>query len=388
MSIIDLAVSPTAAPSDLDPRARALRDEVLRRLAATVGKDRNTASERDWFVAVALATRDRIVNDWMRFGAERLSRESPPRLLSVAGIPDRPPADRRAHQSRPGRADARGARRPRHRPRQIAQCRAGRGARQRRPRAPRRLFHGEHGDARPSPPTAMASATTTACSARPSPTAGSTNIPRTGWISAIRGSSPAPRSIYNIGFGGDVDGAPRPTTARLAQSGVRRETVEAVAYDTPVVGWRGTARQYACGCGRRARRTRCASTSSTPAIMSARWPIRCARNSISKILYPSDSTPAGQELRLRQEYFFASASLQDLIRRHLKQNGDIRNAADKVAIQLNDTHPAIGVAELMRLLVDVHGARLERRLGDHPGDLLLHQPHPAARGAGDLAGRR
>jgi len=77
--------------------------------------------------------------------------------------------------------------------------------------------------------------------------------------------------------------------------------------------------------------------------------------SISKVLYPSDSTPAGQELRLRQEYFFASASLQDLIRRHMKQSGDIRKLSDKVAIQLNDTHPAIGVAELMRLLVDVHG---------------------------------
>jgi len=58
VSIIDLAVSPTPAPSDLDPRARALRDEVLRRLAATVGKDKAAASPRDWFVAAALATRD------------------------------------------------------------------------------------------------------------------------------------------------------------------------------------------------------------------------------------------------------------------------------------------------------------------------------------------
>ena len=82
--------------------------------------------------------------------------------------------------------------------------------------------------------------------------------------------------------------------------------------------------------------------------------------SISKVLYPSDSTPAGQELRLRQEYFFASASLQDLMRRHLEQNGDIETLAEKAAIQLNDTHPAIGVAELMRLLVDVHGVAWDR----------------------------
>ena len=76
--------------------------------------------------------------------------------------------------------------------------------------------------------------------------------------------------------------------------------------------------------------------------------------SISKILYPSDETPAGQELRLRQEYFFAAASLADLLRRHMQQNGDIRSLPERVAIQLNDTHPAIAVAELMRILLDVH----------------------------------
>ncbi|MFX9180948.1 glycogen/starch/alpha-glucan phosphorylase, partial [Acinetobacter baumannii] len=67
---------------------------------------------------------------------------------------------------------------------------------------------------------------------------------------------------------------------------------------------------------------------------------------------PSDSNPAGQELRLRQEFFFASASLQDLIRRHFQAHADIRTLPDKVAIQLNDTHPTIAIIELMRLLVD------------------------------------
>ena len=79
--------------------------------------------------------------------------------------------------------------------------------------------------------------------------------------------------------------------------------------------------------------------------------------SISKVLYPSDATPAGEELRLRQEYFFASASLQDLVRRHLDQHASIESLADKVAIQLNDTHPAIAVTELMRILIDLHGIR-------------------------------
>ncbi len=76
---------------------------------------------------------------------------------------------------------------------------------------------------------------------------------------------------------------------------------------------------------------------------------------ISWVLYPNDSTPAGRELRLRQEYFFTSASLQDILARHLAEHGRLTNLADKVAIHLNDTHPAIGVAELMRLLVDEHG---------------------------------
>ena len=76
---------------------------------------------------------------------------------------------------------------------------------------------------------------------------------------------------------------------------------------------------------------------------------------ISWVLYPNDSTPAGRELRLRQEYFFVAASMQDLIARHLGEHGTLANLADKVAIHLNDTHPAIGVAELMRLLCDEHG---------------------------------
>jgi glycogen phosphorylase len=75
---------------------------------------------------------------------------------------------------------------------------------------------------------------------------------------------------------------------------------------------------------------------------------------ISWVLYPNDSTPAGRELRLRQEYFFVAASVQDLICRHLSEHPTLANLADKVAIHLNDTHPAIGVAELMRVLCDEH----------------------------------
>ncbi len=76
---------------------------------------------------------------------------------------------------------------------------------------------------------------------------------------------------------------------------------------------------------------------------------------ISWVLYPNDSTPAGRELRLKQEYFFVAASIQDLIKRHLDEHPTLANLADKVAIHLNDTHPAIAVAELMRLLCDQYG---------------------------------
>jgi starch phosphorylase len=81
---------------------------------------------------------------------------------------------------------------------------------------------------------------------------------------------------------------------------------------------------------------------------------------ISWVLYPNDSTPAGRELRLRQEYFFVAASMQDLIDRHLNEHGTLSNLAEKVAIHLNDTHPAIGVAELMRLLCDENSMHWEQ----------------------------
>jgi starch phosphorylase len=75
---------------------------------------------------------------------------------------------------------------------------------------------------------------------------------------------------------------------------------------------------------------------------------------VSRVLYPDDSSDHGRELRLRQEFFFVSASLQDLVRRYLKDHGSLDLLADKVAIHLNDTHPALAVPELMRLLVDEH----------------------------------
>lgn len=75
---------------------------------------------------------------------------------------------------------------------------------------------------------------------------------------------------------------------------------------------------------------------------------------VSRVLYPDDSTAVGRELRLRQEYFLTSASVQDIVRRHLKENPDISTLADTVAIHLNDTHPVLAIPELMRILIDEH----------------------------------
>ena len=75
---------------------------------------------------------------------------------------------------------------------------------------------------------------------------------------------------------------------------------------------------------------------------------------VSRVLYPDDSTAVGRELRLRQEYFLTSASVQDIVRRHLKENSDISTLADTVAIHLNDTHPVLAIPELMRILIDEH----------------------------------
>jgi starch phosphorylase len=162
---------------------------------------------------------------------------------------------------------------------------------------------------------------------------------------------------YEIGFGGTV-------TGETGGDGVLRhawqpaEKVHAVAYDTPIVGWRGakvnTLRLW---------RSRPIDPIELHTFNRgdhlAALAQRTRAESISQVLYPSDESDAGQELRLRQEFFFTSASLQDLVRRHVKQFGDARSLADKVAIQLNDTHPAIAVPELMRILMDLHGLTWE-----------------------------
>jgi len=84
-----------------------------------------------------------------------------------------------------------------------------------------------------------------------------------------------------------------------------------------------------------------------------------ASENISKVLYPNDSVVAGKELRLKQEYFFASASLQEILQNYLTDHNDLSLIPDRVAIQLNDTHPSIAIPEMMHLLVDKHSLTWE-----------------------------
>ncbi len=160
-------------------------------------------------------------------------------------------------------------------------------------------------------------------------------------------------SSYEIGFGGSVEmlGAYDEPPRYVWKPA---ERVIATAYDTPVVGWRGA----------RVNTLRLWTARPIDPILldafNAGDHIGALRESnkaetLARVLYPADVTPAGQELRLRQEFFFSSASLQDILRRHKQQYDDLLNLPDKVAIQLNDTHPAVSIAELMRLLCDVHG---------------------------------
>lgn len=80
---------------------------------------------------------------------------------------------------------------------------------------------------------------------------------------------------------------------------------------------------------------------------------------ISSVLYPNDSTQGGKELRLKQQYFFVSASIQDILRRFKKINSDWKQLPEKVAIQLNDTHPALGILELLRILLDIEKLEMD-----------------------------
>jgi len=160
-----------------------------------------------------------------------------------------------------------------------------------------------------------------------------------------------PDVVYDVNYGGRIQRFDLPGGQQIVWTPA--ETVQAVAYDTPIVGWRGHHVNALRLWSSRAADPLRLDTFNSGDHLGAMSELARAQ-AISKFLYPSDETAAGRELRLRQEYFFVSASLQDIIHTHLQNDGDVHNLAAQIAIQLNDTHPSFAVPELMRLLIDDH----------------------------------
>ncbi|MEM9428510.1 MAG: glycogen/starch/alpha-glucan phosphorylase [Pseudomonadota bacterium] len=152
---------------------------------------------------------------------------------------------------------------------------------------------------------------------------------------------------YEIGFYGSVENTASGAVWRPGDAVIAR------AFDTPVIGWNGrwanTLRLWSA----RSIRLFDLRRFNQGDFAGAAEPEAQART-ISRILYPDDTTDQGRELRLKQEYFFTAASIRDILRRYLSEYDDVRKLPDRVAIQLNDTHPAIAGPELVRILHDEH----------------------------------
>ena len=161
-----------------------------------------------------------------------------------------------------------------------------------------------------------------------------------------------PEVLYQIDYYGRVVEY-KDEKGVLRHHWVDTEEVMAMAYDTPVPGygvdtvndlrlWTAKAsRDFDLGYFNEGNYTRAVEE-------------KTQSENLSKVLYPNDVTEMGKELRLKQQYFFVSASLQDILHRFNRTNGEFELLPDKVAIQLNDTHPSLAIPELMRLLVDIY----------------------------------
>ena len=161
-----------------------------------------------------------------------------------------------------------------------------------------------------------------------------------------------PEVLYPVKFGGRVVDF-RDDQGRARHQWLDTEEVMAMAYDTPVPGYRnGTVLNLRLWSAKASRDFDLRYFNEGDYIKAVEDKNRS--ENLARVLYPVDTTSVGRELRLKQQYFFASASLQDILFRYSRQHGDLSELPDKAAIQLNDTHPAIAIAELMRLLVDVH----------------------------------
>jgi glycogen phosphorylase len=162
-----------------------------------------------------------------------------------------------------------------------------------------------------------------------------------------------PHESVEVAFGGHTEGRTDPG-GKYRVRWVPAAVVTGIPYDTPILGYRS-------GIANDLRLWRSESTESfyfdrfNSGDYQGAVAGKTFAENISKVLYPNDEEIQGKELRLQQQYFFTSCALQDMIRIHLRAGRTMETFHEKWAIQLNDTHPSIGVAELMRLLIDEHG---------------------------------
>jgi glycogen phosphorylase len=347
----DLSTTAVGAPGS-DDEIDEIKSAVLAKLALDLGKDASAATDRDWFVAAALTIRDRIVHRWL--AVDRASHAQGRKrvyYLSLEFLIGRLFADVLGNMGLT----------------EIFRAALGDlGVDLNRLRAAEpdaALGHGGLGRLAACFMESMASLGIPAYGYGIRYDHGLfRQVIRDGWQQEypeewLSFGNPwefaRPEVIYDIHFGGWVE-------TMISPTGVRRslwhpaETIEAVAYDIPIVGWRSRhVNPLRLWSARAADPLRLDAFNMGDHAGALSEQVRA--EAISKILYPSDATAAGQDLRLRQEYFFVSASLLDLVHRHLRADGDLHFLPLRSAIHLNDTHPSIAIPELMRILVDLHG---------------------------------
>src|SRR5947209_1911004 len=162
---------------------------------------------------------------------------------------------------------------------------------------------------------------------------------------------PRPEYWVPVGFGGRTE--EHADHGRLKVHWAPSEQVIGVAYDTPIAGYGNatvnTLRLWRARASAEFDLTVFNDGDYEKAVLD-----KNRSETISKVLYPSDVKMFGKELRLRQQHFFVACSLHDIVRRHLVAHKSLDDFADKVAVQLNDTHPAVAIPELMRIFVDEH----------------------------------
>jgi starch phosphorylase len=343
--------APIADAPASEAEIEAFKSGVLAKLALSVGKDGDAATARDWFVATALTLRDRVVHRWLAVNrASHAQGRKHVYYLSLEFLIGRLFADVVENL------------------RLTETVRAALGDigvdldRMRRAEPDAALGNGGLGRLAACLMESMASLGIPACGYGIRYDHGLfRQVIRDGWQQEyaedwLSFGNPwefaRPEVVYDIQYGGRVEMVAG-RQGRMRPVWHPDETIEAVAYDTPVVGWRGRhVNPLRLWSARAADPLRLDVFNEGDHVGALSEQARA--EALSKILYPSDNTLAGRELRLRQEYFFVSASLQDILHRHLRYYSDLPSLPDRVAIQLNDTHPSIAIAELMRLLMDVY----------------------------------